>query len=50
MVWPVDSLKNPGHPLLAKGKVRYVGEPVVMIISKSREIGLHAASKNLYRI
>lgn len=45
MVWPVDSLKNPGHPLLAKGKVRYVGEPVVMIISKSREIGLHAASK-----
>ncbi|PGB58800.1 xanthine dehydrogenase family protein molybdopterin-binding subunit [Bacillus toyonensis] len=45
IVWPVKNLKNPGHPLLAKEKVRFVGEPIVIIIAVSREIALLAASK-----
>ncbi|MGQ5178307.1 xanthine dehydrogenase family protein molybdopterin-binding subunit [Bacillus halotolerans] len=33
MVWPVEGLKNPGHPLLADKIVRYIGEPILIIIA-----------------
>lgn len=45
MVWPVDNLKNPGHPLLAKDRVRYMGEPIVMIVSNNRAVGIQAVNK-----
>ncbi|MGE0844941.1 MAG: xanthine dehydrogenase family protein molybdopterin-binding subunit, partial [Flavobacteriaceae bacterium] len=28
-------MKTPGHPMLAQGKVRYVGDPVVMVVAET---------------
>src|SRR4030095_12791524 len=39
-------MKLPHHPLLAEGKVRYVGEPVAVVVATSR----YAARDALYLI
>ena len=36
-------MKLPDHPLLAVGKVRYVGEPVAVVIANSRYVARDAA-------
>jgi aerobic carbon-monoxide dehydrogenase large subunit len=48
---PIDALKNadgstppnPRRPVLAEGRVRYVGEPVAMIVAESEEVARDAA-------
>ncbi|MDR0267475.1 xanthine dehydrogenase family protein molybdopterin-binding subunit [Paenibacillus sp.] len=42
-VWPVEGLQNPGHPLLAKNTVRYIGEPILMIVADRIETARRAA-------
>jgi carbon-monoxide dehydrogenase large subunit len=39
----VPGMKLPDHPLLAVGKVRYVGEPVAVVIANSRYVARDAA-------
>ena len=38
-----DTMKEPKHPLLAVGKVRYAGEAVAMVIAGTREQACDAA-------
>jgi aerobic carbon-monoxide dehydrogenase large subunit len=38
----VPGMKRPPHPLLAEGKVRYVGEPVAVVAATSRQIARDA--------
>ncbi|WP_341279681.1 xanthine dehydrogenase family protein molybdopterin-binding subunit [Paenibacillus sp. FSL H8-0537] len=37
MIWPLEGLRNPGHPLLAKDTVRYKGEPFAVVVATSPE-------------
>jgi aerobic carbon-monoxide dehydrogenase large subunit len=38
-------MKEPKHPLLATGKVRFVGDPVALVVAETREQARNAASK-----
>ena len=38
-------MKEPQHPLLARGKVRHVGDPVAMVIADSVEASRNAAER-----
>jgi aerobic carbon-monoxide dehydrogenase large subunit len=38
-------MKEPPHPLLTRGKVRHVGDPVVMVIADSIEAARNAAER-----
>ncbi len=38
-----DTMREPQHPLLAKGKVRHVGEPVAIVIAESLALARDAA-------
>jgi carbon-monoxide dehydrogenase large subunit len=38
-------MKEPPHPLLARGKVRHVGDPVAMVIADSIEVARNAAER-----
>ncbi|MBU8772074.1 xanthine dehydrogenase family protein molybdopterin-binding subunit [Cytobacillus oceanisediminis] len=38
-------LNNPGQPLLAKDVVRFIGEPIVMIIAETKQIALMEAKR-----
>jgi len=38
-------MKEPKHPLLATGKVRYVGDPVALVVAETREQAKEAAAK-----
>jgi len=38
----VPGMKLPHHPLLAEGKVRYVGEPVTVVVATSRSVARDA--------
>ena len=38
-------MKEPQHPLLARGKVRHVGDPVAMVIADSVEAARNAAER-----
>jgi carbon-monoxide dehydrogenase large subunit len=40
---PTGDTRQPRHPLLAEGRVRYVGEPVVMVIAEDRYAARDAA-------
>lgn len=45
MVWPLEGLKNPGHPLLAKDTVRFPGEPIAVVIAESERVARLAAKR-----
>ncbi|UFJ42448.1 xanthine dehydrogenase family protein molybdopterin-binding subunit [Brevibacillus humidisoli] len=45
MVWPIEGLQNPGHPLLATEKVRFPGEPIAMVIADSEKTARLAAKR-----
>src|SRR5215210_9546542 len=38
----VPGMKLPDHPLLAVGKVRYVGEPIALVVANSRYVARDA--------
>ena len=38
----VPGMKRPHHPLFAEGKVRYVGEPVAVLVATSRSVARDA--------
>lgn len=42
-----DTMKEPKHPLLVADKVRYVGDPVAVVIAESRELAKDAAESIL---
>src|SRR5215831_4135269 len=37
-------MKEPKHPILAQGKVRYVGDPVAIVIAESPDLAKEAAA------
>ena len=37
-------MKEPGHPILAQGKVRHVGDPIAVVIAESRKQAKNAAA------
>jgi carbon-monoxide dehydrogenase large subunit len=39
-----DPMKEPGHPILAQGKVRHVGDPIAVVIAESRKQAKNAAA------
>ncbi len=41
--WLLPDIKTPDHPILAKGKVRYVGDGVAVVVAESRQIAGDAA-------
>jgi aerobic carbon-monoxide dehydrogenase large subunit len=38
-------MKEPAHPLLARGKVRHVGDPLAMVVADSLEAARNAAER-----
>ena len=40
-----DTMKEPAHPILAKGKVRHVGDAVAVVIAESMSLAKDAAEK-----
>jgi len=40
-----EPMKEPGHPILARGKVRHVGDPIAVVVADSPEQARDAAEK-----
>src|SRR3954452_23214081 len=45
---PTGTTRQPRHPLLAEGRVRYQGEPVAMVIASDRYTARDAADAGLF--
>jgi aerobic carbon-monoxide dehydrogenase large subunit len=43
--WQVEEMRAPGQPVLAKGKVCYVGQPVAVVVARERSVARDAVDR-----